>query len=133
MSKQRGAVRAAARAVVSVLRALPQVKGQHYVLLFVLRLRLLQLIPANTNRNANEHTHARTHAQINTDGKQSVRVYSHKDVISVQDAAQRFLSCVDFIEAMVKDIGDHHLYTRTYSILVNTLINMPGLLHDRGF
>lgn len=129
MSKQRGAVRAAARAVVSVLRALPQVKGQHYVLFFVLRLRLLQLIPANTNRNANEHTHA----QINTDGKQSVRVYSHKDVISVQDAAQRFLSCVDFIEAMVKDIGDHHLYTRTYSIMVNTLIDMPGLLHDRGF
>lgn len=75
----------------------------------------------------------RTHAQINTDGKQSVRVYSHKDVISVQDAAQRFLSCVDFIEAMVKDIGDHHLYTRTYSIMVNTLIDMPGLLHDRGF
>lgn len=129
MSKQRGAVRAAARAVVSVLRALPQVKGQHYVLFFVLRLRLLQLIPANTNRNANEHTHA----QINTDGKQSVRVYSHKDVISVQDAAQRFLSCVDFIEAMVKDIGDHHLYTRTYSIMVNTLIDMTGLLHDRGF
>lgn len=45
------------------------------------------------------------------------RSFLHEDVVSVQDAAQRLVAGVDFIETMVEHVCHHHLrHTHTHTV-----------------
>ena len=105
VSEQRCAVRAAARAVVSVVRTLPQVESQQHLLLLLL-LQHAQLVPEQGERPAHESTNRQFDSKPTAQRK---KVFLHKDVVSVQNAAQRLVSVVDLIETMVEHVSYHHL------------------------